>query len=88
MSTPNTSGTTSTLILNKLCTAIGSRHAASEILQKVSEAGSWGGYPHEVTGEEIGRALFRICLNSREDNPLAGIISGWRTAQSERATQG
>lgn len=63
---------------------IGSRHAAAEILKKVAEAGSWGGFPDDVTCEQLGKALERICLNCPEEDPLSKVFQSWRQTERER----
>ena len=71
-------------VLEAVSSAINSRHAAAEILQKVAEAGSYGSFPDDVTCEEIGRALFRIAMNSPSKDPLMDILNGYRLAEIER----
>lgn len=65
--------------------SIGSRHEAAAILQRVAEAGSWGGFPSDVTCDQIGEALERICLNAPIQNPLTRVLKGWRKAAHRRA---
>lgn len=64
---------------------IGSRHHAAEVLQKVAEHGSWGGFPNDVSCDQIGEALERICLNAPIPNPLTRVLKGWRKAAKRRA---
>lgn len=67
---------------------VGSRHVAAEILRKVAEAGSYGGFPADVTCEQLGQALERICLNSQEDDPMFKVFQSWRQAELERTRLG
>jgi hypothetical protein len=63
---------------------VGSRIAAVEVLQKVADAGSYGGFPDDVTCEQIGQALERICHNAPVANPLTRVLRGWRKATRRR----
>lgn len=54
-----------------------SRYEAAEILRKVADDGEHGLFPSDVTCEELGRALHRICINSPEEHPLEAILLGW-----------
>lgn len=72
-------------VLGGMSRSIGSRHEAAAILQKVAEAGSWGGFPSDVTCDQIGEALERICLNAPIHNPLTRVLKGWRKAAHRRA---
>jgi hypothetical protein len=72
-------------VLVAMSNSIGSRHQAAEILQKVAEAGSWGGFPSDVTCDQVGEALERICLNAPIPNPLTRVLKGWRKAAHRRA---
>lgn len=74
------STTTLESTLSLLTEPICSRLAASEVLRKVAEAGSWGGFPQDVTCEELGRALERICLNAPHENSLWRVFRGWHKA--------
>jgi len=67
--------------------SIGSRHEAAAILQKVAESGKWGGFPSDVTCDQIGEALERICLNAPIPNPLTRVLKGWRKVAHRRARQ-
>lgn len=71
------------MVLDGMRQTIGSRHAAAEILQKVAEAGSWGGFPSDVTCEQLGRALFRIVMNSPEEQAFLELLKGWRAAEHD-----
>lgn len=62
---------------------ISSRHQAAEVLNRVAEDGQAGCFPLDVTCEQLGRALFRIAMNANEEDPLMGILSGWRAAERE-----
>ena len=72
-------------VLVSMSQSINSRHEASAILQKVVESGSWGGFPEDVTCDQIGEALERICLNAPIPNPLTRVLKGWRKAAHRRA---
>jgi len=63
---------------------IGSRHEAADILRKVAEAGSYGSFPSDVTCEQLGAALERICLNSQEEDPMSKVFQAWRQAELAR----
>jgi len=71
------------MVLDGMCQTIGSRHVASEILHKVAEVGSWGGFPSDVTCEQLGRALFMIVMNSPEEQAFLELIKGWRAAEHD-----
>lgn len=60
---------------------IASRHRAADCLQRVTDLGRAGCFPHDVTCEELGRALFRIAMNAPEEDPLLSILAGWRMAE-------
>ena len=77
---------TASEIVTALASSVGSRHQAAEILKKVAEAGSWGGFPNvsDVTCEQLGEALERICLNAPGENPLEQVLMGWCKAASAR----
>lgn len=64
--------------------AVGSRLQATEILRKVAEAGSYGGFPDDVTCSQLGQALERICLNCDEEDPMFKVFQAWRQAELER----
>lgn len=64
--------------------SVGSRHQAAEILRKVAEAGDYGDFPDDVTCEQLGQALERICLNSNEEDPMFRVFQAWRQAELER----
>ncbi len=64
-----------------------SRHEAARVLEKVADYGQSGNWPHEVTCEQVGRALFRIAINSPEEDPLLGWLNGWHLAERERHTK-
>ncbi len=66
---------------------IGSRHEAAEILRKVADAGSYGGFPEDVTCEQLGQALERICLNLPARNPKFAVLRGWCKAERRRDRQ-
>ena len=72
-------------VLVNMSQSIGSRHEAAAILQKVADAGSYGGFPSDVTCDQIGEALERICLNAPIRNPLTRVLKGWRKADHRRA---
>ncbi len=76
--------TTSQSIVAMLSAPIASRYHASEVLQKVAAAGSWGGFPDDVTCDELGQALERICLNAPVPNPLTRVLRGWQKAARRR----
>jgi len=63
---------------------MGSRHQATNILRRVAEAGSYGSFPDEVTCEQLGRALERICVNCKEEDPMFKVFQSWRQAELER----
>ena len=71
-------------VLTAISQSIVSRHQAADLLKKVADCGSWGGFPQDVTCEEIGRALERICINSPEQDPLMEVLKGWREAERKR----
>lgn len=75
---------TTEFILEEMGRVVGSRYDAADTLRSVAEAGSWGGFPQNVTCEEIGRALHRICLNAPEEDPLLSIVKGYRSVEKER----
>lgn len=62
--------------------AIVSRHLAAEVLMRVAVDGAYGSFPPDVTCEQLGEALHRLCLNSTESNPLEGIVRGWRGCEA------
>ena len=62
---------------------IGRNHAA-HILNKVAEAGDYGGFPEDVTCEQIGRALERIFVNCHEEDPMFRVFNAWRQAELQR----
>ena len=74
-------------VLEGMRSAISSRNLAAKVLQEVAKHGSYGGFPDNVTCEKIGRALFRICMNSPEQDPLMEIIKGYRLAEAEKRRQ-
>jgi hypothetical protein len=75
---------TTEVVVRGMCNMIGSRHAAAEVLRKVAEAGSCGGFPDDVTCEGLGKALERICLNAPVRNPMTRVLRGWRKATRQR----
>jgi len=76
-------------IITAISGSINSRHRAAEVLTKVAEAGSWGGFPSisDVTCEQLGQALERICINAPGENPLEEILTGWCKARSARKSR-
>jgi len=70
-------------LLDGMSRAILSRRTAAEILQKVAEAGSYGSFPSDVTCEQLGKALFRIVMNSPEEQAFLELIKGWRAAEHD-----
>lgn len=70
-----------------MCDTINSRHAAADLLQQVVDMGRCGCFPDGVTGETLGRALFRICMNSPEPDVVQAIVQGLTAAESEFNTR-
>jgi hypothetical protein len=71
---------TEEFVLQSMVSSIGSRHAASELLQKVAECCSWGGYPQSVTPRQVGFAIARAMINcptGRIHENLAELIRGY-----------
>ena len=62
--------------------SIVSRHQAEEILHKVADAGSYGGFPEDVTCEDLGKALFRVMINAPGKDPLLDLLKGFREAEA------
>ena len=75
---------TTEVVVRDLCSMVGSRRAAADALRKVADAGGHGGFPDDVTCEQIGQALERICLNAPVRNPLTRVLRGWRKATRRR----
>ena len=76
--------TSTEVVVQGLCSMVGSRHEAADVLRKVADAASWGGFPSDVTCEQVGQALERICLNAPVANPLTRVLRGWRKATRRR----
>jgi hypothetical protein len=72
---------------DKMLVSIGGRHHAAEILRKVADAGSWGGFPPDVTCDQLGQALEHICANAPFHDPLALVVKGWQKAAELRASR-
>lgn len=54
------------------------RKKAAEILQDLASRGSYGSFPPELSMQEVGWALARICgINSNDANPLDELLKGW-----------
>lgn len=50
-----------------------SRYWAAEVLYKFAEAGRAGLFPTDVTWQDLGRALHRICINRPVENPESPV---------------
>lgn len=74
-------------VITALAGCVGSRHGAAEILTKVAEAGRCGCFPADVTCEELGQALERICLNAPDSNPFELVVRGWCKAAEARTNR-
>ena len=61
-----------------------SRYWAAEVLRRVAQLGEVGHFPDDVTLEDLGRALHRICINAPEEDPLIALLRGWRIRERER----
>jgi hypothetical protein len=68
--------------------SISSRHKAAEILKKLSSYGYFGSFPSDLTMEEIGWAIGRICHNSPEEEPYRRLMEGIHLYQSSLKPEG
>lgn len=71
-------------VVGAMQTSHASREAAANILHKLADAGSYGSFPEDVTCEDIGRALERICINCHEEDPMLKVFEAWRSAERDR----
>lgn len=71
------------MVLQAMGNTIASRHQAAEVLERVAKDGSAGCFPSDVTCDQLGRALFRIAMNAPDEDPLMGVLSGWRAAERD-----
>lgn len=54
-----------------------SRYEAARILRKVADWGEHGLFPNDVTAEDLGLALRRLCANSPEANVRHRLWGAW-----------
>lgn len=71
------------MVVQAMGNTIVGRHQAAETLERVAQYGSAGCFPHDVTCDQLGRALHRICINAPEEDPLLALLTGWRAAQRD-----
>jgi hypothetical protein len=76
-------GSITDTVVNAMMSSISSRNEAAELLHLVAELGSSGNFPGDVSGELLGRAIFRIAMNSPEPDAVIKIITGLLDAHKE-----
>jgi hypothetical protein len=70
-------------ILKLMEDSITTRNRAGEILHKLASHGSYGGFPKDVTMEEVGWAIARTCINSPEPSAFREFMRGVKRYRRE-----
>lgn len=60
------------------------REWAASLLAKLGDLAAGGGYPEDITPQEIGKALYRVLSNAPDRDPLSGVLDGYYAAKHHR----